>query len=111
MEIAKSIGLLLLFAIIVLAIFNLLKIFVLGKLNVNKWIILVVAAVVFILPIALGIQGNMVANLLSSGIFIILLLWFMEIHQAKNKKKQENKVTIRPKAKPNRVKNMNKDKK
>lgn len=110
MELAKNIGFLLLFAVVVLAIFNLLKIFVLSKISINKWIVLGIAIVVFILPIALRIQTT-IASTVSSGLFVILLLWFMEIHQGTAKKKQENKVTIRPKAKPNRVKNMNKDKK
>lgn len=110
MEIARSIGLVLLFAIVVLAIFNLLKIFVLSKINISKWIVLGIAIVVFLLPIVLRMQST-IASTLSSGLFVILLLWFMEIHQGTAKKKQETKVTIRPKAKPNRVKNMNKDKK
>ncbi|GFP75210.1 hypothetical protein [Clostridium fungisolvens] len=110
MELAKSIGFLLLFAVVVLAIFNFLKIFVLSKININKWIVLGIAIVAFLLPIVLRIQST-IASTVSSGLFVILLLWFMEIHQGTSKKKQENKVTIRPKAKPNRVKNMNKDKK
>ncbi|QAA33855.1 hypothetical protein [Clostridium manihotivorum] len=99
---------LILFAIIVLAVFNLLKIFVLSKLKVNKWIVLALAIIAFVLPIVLRIQGNIVTPVFS-GIFVILLLWFIDLQQGRIKKKDEKKVNIRPKAKPNRVKHMNKD--
>jgi hypothetical protein len=99
---------LILFAIIVLAVFNLLKIFVLSKLKVNKWIVLALAIIAFILPIVLRIQGN-IATPVFSGLFVILLLWFIDLQQGRIKKKDEKKVNIRPKAKPNRVKHMNKD--
>ncbi|WP_160677927.1 hypothetical protein [Clostridium sp. C8-1-8] len=99
---------LILFAIIVLAVFNLLKIFVLSKLKVNKWIVLALAIIAFVLPIVLRIQGN-IATPVFSGLFVILLLWFIDLQQGRIKKKDEKKVNIRPKAKPNRVKHMNKD--
>lgn len=99
---------LILFAIIVLAVFNLLKIFVLSKLKVNKWIVLALAIIAFVLPIVLRIQGN-IATPVFSGLFVILLLWFIDLQQGRMKKKDEKKVNIRPKAKPNRVKHMNKD--
>ena len=51
-------------------------------------------------------------RILSSGLSILIvlfLLWFMEILQTGGPKKKEKKIVIKPKAKPNRVKNRKKD--
>ena len=43
-----------------------------------------------------------------SGVVVILMLWFMDIRKAEKDKK--SKIQIKPKAKPNRVKNIDKNK-
>jgi hypothetical protein len=108
------------FSVIVLVIYNVLKKYVLFKVKVSKWIVLAAAVVLFIGPII--IWPNMptyVSNYIVPGIFVVLFLWFMDLSgfmrnrnisksnvtttTAKKDKKKD--VVIRPKAKPNRVKN------
>lgn len=95
------------FSVIMLMAYNMLNIFVFSKLKVNKWIVLVAAILVFFLPALLrvNLQGNLIATILQSGIFVILFLWFMDISGFRGRKtpKKEN-VIIKPKAKPNRIK-------
>lgn len=97
-----------LFSVIALIIYNVLKIYVLSKVKVNKWIILVAALVVFFVPAFFPLNINpYVLMFTQSTIFVILFLWFIDLLTLSKKQKQ-NKINIRPKAKPNRVKNMNK---
>jgi len=110
------------FSVIVLVLYNVLKAYVLFKVKVNKWIVLAAAVVLFIAPII--IWPNMptyVSNYIVPGIFVVLFLWFMDlsgfmrnrnISKSKTnvtttsaKKDKKKDVVIRPKAKPNRVKN------
>ena len=112
------------FSVIVLVIYNVLKAYVLFKVKVNKWIVLAAAVVLFIAPII--IWPNMptyVSNYIVPGIFVVLFLWFMDLSgfmRKRNiskpnsktnvtttsaKKDKKKNVVIRPKAKPNRVKN------
>lgn len=93
-------------AIIILGIFSILNRFILRKIKVNKWIILGAAVITFILPIVLRLNV-LWQQYFFSGLFAILLLWFFDVHQNKGQKK-EKKMVIKPKAKPNRVKNLNK---
>lgn len=93
-------------AIIILGIFSILNRFILRKIKVNKWIILVAAVITFILPIILRLN-ILWQQYFFSGLFAILLLWFFDVHQNKGQKK-EKKMVIKPKAKPNRVKHLNK---
>ena len=132
MDIFKSILSIVAFSAVVLVVYNLLKSYVLHKVNVNKWIVLAVSIVLFIVPAVLW--PNMpryIANYVIPAIFVILFLWFMDLSGfMKNrnlskagskttsktttkpnivrtavKKDKKNDVVIRPKAKPNRVKN------
>lgn len=116
----------LLFAVIVLVVYNTLKRYVLAKIKINKWIVFAVAVAVLILPnilvgvLKLNIQPNNILWVYGpSSIFIILFLWFVDLsgwnRRGKastttpvtgfGKKSTKKDVVIRPKAKPNRVKN------
>lgn len=108
------------FSIVVLVLYKVLKSYVLNKIDINKWIVLVAAMVVFLVP--MFVWPNMpkyVSNYIIPGIFVVLFLWFMDlsgfmkninisktnstaIHDKKDKK---NDIVIRPKSKPNRNKN------
>lgn len=95
------------FAVIMLIAFNLLNVFVFSKIRANKWIVLGAAILAFFLPALLGVnlQGNIFFSLLQSGVFVILFLWFMDISGfGKRRAAKSEKIVIRPKAKPNRVK-------
>jgi len=93
-----------------------LKTFVLDKIKINKWIILGIAFAVFIIPpVAFPGLPVIVRNYVIPGIFVILFLWFLDLsgfmknmntpsYGGKKKNKKDN-IIIKPKAKPNRVKN------
>jgi hypothetical protein len=96
------------FGLLILIIYNLLRIFVLSKLNVNKWIVLAAAVLVFFLPALTGINMNTtIAALIQSGLFVILFLWFMDLSGFNNRRSKKKEVVIKPKAKPNRIKKNN----
>jgi hypothetical protein len=116
------------FSIIVLVVYNVLKAYVLDKVKVNKWAVLAAAVILFIVPMV--IWPNMptyASNYIIPGIFVVLFLWFMDlsgfmrnrniskqksktnITSTNTKKDKKKEVVIRPKAKPNRVKNNQKN--
>ena len=107
-------------SIVMLVIYYGLKTYVLPKIKVNKWIVLTAAILVFIIPMLIWPDMNtVVSNYVIPGIVVVLSLWFMDLsgfmknrnvsktnHTTIGKKKDNKKdVVIRPKAKPNRVKN------
>jgi len=107
-------------SIVMLVLYNVLKYYVLFKIKINKWIVLAASLILFFVPIL--IWPNMPGYLKSyviPGIFVVLFLWFMDLsgfikrknvyktnYTTSNYKNDKKKnVVIRPKAKPNRVKN------
>lgn len=101
-----------LYFVIMLAVmigaYVLCRMYLFSKVRINKWIPLAIAIILFIIQLKLGA----INRILSSGLSILIvlfLLWFMEILQTGGPKKQEKKIVIKPKAKPNRVKNRKKD--
>jgi len=107
------------FSIVVLVLYYFIKPYLL-KLKINKWIILGVAVVIFFVPLLIWpSMPRAVANYVIPGIFVFLILWFMDISgfmkrrnvpttnytSTNSKKDKKNDVVIRPKAKPNRIKN------
>lgn len=132
MPFVKQLLIMIVFAIVLLVVYNVLKHYVLNKIKVSKWIVLALAIVVLFAPsilTALGVNlsANLTWQLIPSGLFIILFLWFMDLSGFINRKKPETSkgsksssgtyvgygkkkdkkkdVVIKPKAKPNRVKN------
>lgn len=108
------------FSIVVLVLYQVLKVYVLSKLNINKWIVLVVAMIVFVVPMLIWpSMPKFVSNYVIPGAFVFLFLWFMDLSgfmKSRNtsktnttstytKKDKKKDVVIKPKAKPNRVKN------
>ncbi|HBI7026837.1 TPA: hypothetical protein K8M70_000473 [Clostridium perfringens] len=98
-----------LLAVVIFGGFSLLSRFVFNKVKINKWIILVAAIIIFLIP--MFIHMNQWIMLAISAVATILFLWFLDIlRNGYPKLKKEKKVVIKPKAKPNRVK-YNKDSK
>lgn len=90
-------------AIIVAANFACKK-FIFNKVRINKWIPLSIAIVLFVIQIIIGSANTYITSGLS--IFAVLFfLWFMDITQTGGPKNKEKQIRIKPKAKPNRVKN------
>ena len=103
--------LLIAFVFIVIIGYNLLKIFVLSKYNPNKWIIFAIAIAILTTSNTAKLGYNTVPGFVLSGLFAILILWFVDLFKDDrvDMKKQKKDVKIKPKAKPNRLKN-NKEK-
>ena len=114
------------FSIVVLVVYNVLKTYVLYKVKVNKWVILGLAMVLFVVPMLVWpTMPKYVANYVIPGIFVFLFLWFMDLSgfikkrnvsktnytSTNTKKDKKDDIVMRPKAKPNRVKNNNNNKK
>ncbi|WP_029452905.1 hypothetical protein [Clostridium algidicarnis] len=102
--------LILIAAVVGVILYNLLNVYLLRKINVNKWIVLGVAILVFFLPIALSrfeFSPN-VMSIVQSMLFVILLLWFFDLN-SKGPIKKEKQIKIKTKAKPNKLKTMPKD--
>ncbi|WP_142413152.1 hypothetical protein [Hathewaya massiliensis] len=111
----------LLSAFIGFLIFSFLREFVFSKIKLNKWIILGINVAILIIPAILKIpMDGLLGRTIFPTIYIIFFLWFLDAAglfaaaEGKgkaygDKKRKENDI-IKPKAKPNRVKNINKEK-
>lgn len=82
----------------------LLKKFVFSKVRINKYIPLGLATGLFVFQLIFKVNNFF----LSSALIIVIALlfaWFWDIHETGGPKKGDKKIVIKPKAKPNRVKN------
>lgn len=95
--------------VIIFVLYAACRLYVFSKIRINKWIPLAISIVLFCCQLFLkGINGYLNAAITIAT--VLFLLWFMEIQQTGGPKKKEKPIVIRPKAKPNRVKNNKKDK-
>ncbi|WP_125154340.1 hypothetical protein [Clostridium rectalis] len=102
---------LLAFSFVVIIVYNVLKIYLLEKFRPNKWIIFALAIAILTTPSMIKPGFNQTPlGYVVSGVFVILFLWFIDLFNADRIKikNSKNEVKIRPKAKPNRVKNKGK---
>ncbi|MDS0524728.1 hypothetical protein NNC19_03485 [Clostridium sp. SHJSY1] len=91
--------------VIVMGIIALLKKFVFPKIRINKYIPLVIAIVGLIVQW----YGKFTNIYINVGIMILVVTffsWYLDIQQTGGPKKSGKKVVIKPKAKPNRIKNI-----
>ncbi len=117
--ILKMLGL----VIVVVVVYNILKVYVLDKIKINKWVVFALAVLFFILP-GFFVSNNEVlgtwVQYVFSVIFVILFMWFLDLAgwtsksrggnttSKKNTKNTTNKyVQNKPKAKPSRVSKTN----
>jgi len=98
-----------------LVTFQVLKKFVLSKFKINKWIPAGIAGALLLLQIVLKTQND-IKGIVINGITLLFFMWFLDLNQvskgsqgSKESITKKGQTQIRPKAKPNRVKNMNKD--
>ncbi|MBX4264002.1 hypothetical protein [Clostridium estertheticum] len=120
MDMAMQILGMIAFTIVVFIIYYVLKTFLLSKIKINKWAVLAVAIVFFIAPLFLWpTMPIFVSRYVIPGVFVIFALWFMDLsgfmkrrnisrskyNNTGYKKDKKNDIVMRPKAKPNRVKN------
>lgn len=110
MDFLKVFAPMLLMVIVILLLYNVLKVYVLENIKVNKWIVLVIAALIFALPNIIlkgGVTG--IWRYIQTGLFLIFFLWFMDLTGlngmgARKKKEDTRNQVIKSKAKPNRIK-------
>lgn len=72
--------------------------FLFPKIKINKYIPLILSIIAFIASIFLNIFFILVS--------VLFFVWFLDIQQ-NGQIQKEKKINIKPKAKPNRVKNRN----
>ncbi|MGL4739986.1 MAG: hypothetical protein ACRC41_04170 [Sarcina sp.] len=89
--------------------YMLLNRYVFPNIRINKWIVFAIAIILIIIAFVIP-NINAVMNYLKialTGIGAIIFFWFYDINQngQPTAKKKEKQVTIKAKAKPNRVKN------
>lgn len=101
--IAVTIGLMIL-------LFTLGRKYVFSRVRINKWIPLAISLVLFLAQFFIK-SNNMWINMALSLVIVWFFLWFFDIQSTGGPKKKEKKIEIRPKAKPNRVKHMQNQKK
>ena len=103
-----------LYFVIVLAVmffaFTLGRKYIFSKVRINKWIPLAIAIVLFILQVIVKSQ-NVLVNMIFPIVTVWFFMWFIDIQSTGGPKKKEKKIEIRPKAKPNRAKHIQNEKK
>lgn len=101
--------LIILMVVFIYAVFSVLKLFVLDKIHINKWLILVIGVFLSVLPTVLRLPQNGLWMYLYMPLYVIPMMWFVSlIIDAEPKNKKEQKIKIKPKAKPNRIKDKDK---
>lgn len=94
---------LIMFAVAVVLIM-LFKKFLFSKVRINKYIPLALCIVGLIYQLAFR-PDNFYVNAALTIFIIIAFAWYFDINQTGGPKKGEKKIVMKPKAKPNRVKN------
>ncbi|MGL4774205.1 MAG: hypothetical protein ACRC2K_11610 [Clostridium sp.] len=90
--------------VVIFASFVVLKKYVFSKVPVNKFIPLAVAIILFLIQVFVKLDS--IGTMVTTYFAVLSFLWFMDIQQTGGpKKNKEKKIVIKPKAKPNRVKN------
>lgn len=84
--------------------------FIFSKVRINKWIPLGISAVLFASQFFIKSE-NLWITIGLTLIIVTFFLWFLDIQTTGGPKPPEKKIVIKPKAKPNRVKHLNKDNK
>ncbi|VYT82901.1 hypothetical protein [Clostridium tertium] len=84
--------------------------YVFSRVRINKWIPLTISIVLFLVQIFVKFNNTWVTMALTL-VVVWFFMWFMDIQSTGGPKKQEKKIEIRPKAKPNRVKHIQNQKK
>ncbi len=97
------------YAFIVMILFNLANIYFLRKHTINKWYMLAAAVVMFGGALAvLFFYPNGLWHLIPLTLSLFAFLWFLDLRRRKTLKKSDRQIVMKPKAKPNRAKQLSK---
>lgn len=98
-------------SIAIFFVYSIVNINYLSKLKVSKWTVLVVSLVfLFIGLIIPAYTDNLIIHYIPTAIFVFFFLWYSDlsglsrIGAPKSRPSAANTTTIRPKAKPNKLK-------
>ena len=80
------------------------KKFLFSKIAINKYIPLALSVLALICQIFIK-SSNMILNAGLTIIIILFFAWYFDINQTGGPKKGQKKIVMKPKAKPNRIKN------
>jgi len=99
-------------SIAIFFVYSVVNINYLSKLKVSKWTVLVVSLVfLFIGLIIPAYTDNLIIHYIPTAIFVFFFLWYSDLSGLSRigapKNKSANKSTIKPKAKPNKLKYAN----
>jgi len=99
-------------SIAIFFVYSIVNINYLSKLKVSKWTILVVSLVfLFIGLIIPAYTDNLIIHYIPTAIFVFFFLWYSDLSGLSKigapKNKNTNSATIKPKAKPNKLKYAN----
>jgi amino acid permease len=103
MNILTTILLFVLMLAVILGANVLCRKFIFSRIRINKWIPLAIAAVLLIIQMLIR-GANIYVTSVLSVLTVLFFLWYMDIMQTGGLKKKGKQITIKPKAKPNRVK-------
>ena len=95
---------------LMILLFTLGRKYVFSKVIINKWIPLAISLVLFVVQFIVK-SNNPWITMVFTLVIVWFFMWFMDIQNTGGPKKKEKKIEIRPKAKPNRVKHMQNQKK
>lgn len=96
-----------LFILFSLITYNLLKIFVLSNIKINRWIILSLGIILCVVSLFLKVPTFVMYII--QWLYFVLILWFVDLFVDNRREKLKNKnnkvMKNKPKVKPNRIKN------
>jgi hypothetical protein len=96
-----------LYAFIIMILFNVANMYFLRKHVINKWIMLAIALVMFGGTLALlYFYPNSYWHLIPFTLSLFSFLWFIDLRRRKMNQKPEKEIVIKPKPKPNRAKQL-----
>lgn len=92
--------------IVILAVYNVLKAYLLESIKINKWIVLAVGLAVTLVPAIIWPEIQKTFwYYIQTAVSLILFLWFMDLAgwSKRAASNNEKNTVIRSKAKPNRI--------
>lgn len=98
-----------LYAFAIMFLFNLVNIYFLKKYVINKWIALGVSLALFVVSIVwVGFYPAGLWHLIPLTISLFAFMWFLDLRRRFKPKKNEKTFVMKPKAKPNRARQVTK---
>lgn len=84
--------------------------YVFQNVRINKWIPLAISIVLFVVQFIVKTK-NIWISMAFTLVIVWFFMWFIDIQSTGGPRKKEKQIEIRPKAKPNRAKHMQNQKK